>query len=116
MDSAFKIGTKEYLVEYFQEDPFDERVLLLDRQATSILQLRKWGMRIIEGSFSRLKDTLMFEEMGDRKVILQLMVHLYNFQTAQVGINQIMNSYRDKTRHFGDEAIIVNVSIILYSV
>ena len=33
------------------------------------------------------------------------MVHLYNFQTAQVGINQIMNSYMDKTGHFGGAAI-----------
>ena len=93
MDSAFNIGSKDYLIKSSQQDPLDERALLLNRQATSIRQLSEWGMRMIQGSFPRLKDPLLFEEHGDRKVILRLMVHLYNFQTAQVGINQIMNSF-----------------------
>ena len=65
-----------------QEDPLDERLLLINRQATSIRQLSEWGMQMIEGSFPMLKDLLLFEERGDRKVILQLIVHLYHFQTA----------------------------------
>ena len=105
VDSAFKVSAKDYLIRTSQEDSQDERGLLLNRQATSIRQLSEWGMRMIEGSFPRLKDPLKFEENGDRQVILRLMVHLYNFQTAQVGINQIMNSYMDKTGHFGGAAI-----------
>ena len=38
----------------------------------------------------RLKDPLYYEEEDNRMVILRLMFHKYNFQTAQVGINQIM--------------------------
>ena len=68
---------------------------------------------MIVRSFPRLKAPLLFEEMGYLKVILQLMVHLYNFQIAQVRINQIMNLYMDKTGHFGGEAIIENANIIL---
>ena len=68
---------------------------------------------MIGGSFTRLKDLLLLEGMGGRKVSLRLMVHLYNYQTAQVGINQIINSYIDKTGHFGGEAIIENANIIL---
>ena len=105
VDSAFKIGNKDYLIKSSQQDPLDERQLLLNRQATSIRQLSEWGMRMIEGSFPRLKDPLLFEEMGDRKVILRLMVHLYNYQTAKVGINQIMNTFMDKTGHFGGDTI-----------
>ena len=37
-------------------------------------------------------------------VILWLMVHLYNFQTAQVGINQIMICFMKKL-HFGHDEI-----------
>ena len=60
VDSAFKIGTKEYLIKSLQEDPLDERLLLINRQATSIRQLSEWGMQMIEGSFPRLKDPLLF--------------------------------------------------------
>ena len=56
VDSAFKIGTKYYLVKSSQQDPLDYHTLLLNRAATSIRQLHEWGMRMIEGSFSRLKD------------------------------------------------------------
>ena len=112
VDSAFNIGTKEYLLKLSQKDPLDERALLLNRQSASIYQLSKWGTRMIEGFFPRLKDPLLFEEMGDQKVILQLVDHLYNYQTAQDDINQIMNSYMDKTGHFENEAIIENANVI----
>ena len=105
VDSAFKVSAKNFLIRSAQQDPQDARGLLLNRQATSIRQLSEWGMRMIQGSFPRLKDPLKFEEKGDRKIILRLMVHLYNFQTAQVGINQIMNSFMEKRGHFGGEAI-----------
>ena len=45
------------------------------------------------------------KEKNDRMVILHLMVHLYNFQASQVGINQILNSFCDKTSYFGKERI-----------
>ena len=87
VDSAFCIGTKEYLVKLSQQDSLNKRTLLLNNQATSILQLIKWGTRMIEGSFPSLKDPLLFEEMIYRKIILHLMVYLYIYQTSQVGIN-----------------------------
>ena len=31
------------------------------------------------------------------------MVHLYNFQTSHIGINQIMNCFCDNAVHFGHE-------------
>ena len=39
VDSAFKIGTKEYLIKSLQEDPLDEQFILINCQATSIQQL-----------------------------------------------------------------------------
>ena len=113
MDSAFKIGTKEYLIKSSQEHLLDKRALLLNHQATSIRKLSEWGMRIIKGSFVRLKEPSLFEKMRDQQLVLRLIVHLYNFQTAQVRINHIMNSYMGKTGHFGGEAITENANVIL---
>ena len=55
----------------------------------------------------------MFEKIGDRNVIIQLMANLYNYQTTQVGNNQIMNLYMDKTGHLGGSAIIENANGML---
>jgi hypothetical protein len=46
-------------------------------------------MRQIQAKLSHLKDNLPQEEQEERKITLNLMVLLYNFQTAQVGMNQI---------------------------
>ena len=88
----------------------DAEALLLNRGATSIRQLSEWGMRMIGGSFPRLKDPLVFEEEGDRLVILRLMANLYNFQTSQMGINQIMNSFTEKNGYFGHADIAANAN------
>ena len=60
---------------------------------------------MIQGSFPRLTEPIKYEERGDRKIILSLMVHLYNFQTSQVGINQILNSFCEKNTHFNHDEI-----------
>ena len=93
------------MVKSAQRDPDNPSNLLLNRQATSIRQLSEWGMRMVQGQFPRLKDALHFEENGDRKVILTLMVHLYNFHCAHIGINTIQNSYCEKTNFFGSNQI-----------
>ena len=83
----------------------------MNRQAT--LKLNKWGIRGLEGSFRRLKDTLLFEEEGDRKIIQRRMVHMYNFQTTQVGFNYIINTFMDKTGHFDTVEIDTNANHLL---
>ena len=56
-------------------------------------QSAEWGMRAIQSSFPRLKDRLIFEEYGERKIILKSMILLYNLRARLVGINQIKNTY-----------------------
>ena len=63
------------------------------RDATSVRQMSEWGMRGLQGSFPRLKDRLIYEERGERKIILHLIVLLYNFRASTVGINQIQSSF-----------------------
>ena len=108
VDSEFKIsrGAGEYLIKSSQQDPLDTRALVINRQATSVRQLSEWGMRMIDGQFPRMKDPLKYEENGERKVILRLLTLIYNFQTSQVGMNQILNLFMEKDEgFFGHDAI-----------
>lgn len=99
VDSAFNLGNKPYLIKSAQTDPITavSTELSLNRQATSLRQLSEHGMRMIGAQFPRLKDNMPYEEFGERKVILALMLVLYNYQASQVGINEILNSFMHKT-------------------
>lgn len=65
----------------------------LNAQATSVRQLSEWGMRALQGSFPRLKDRFIYEEVGTRKLALQMIVLLYNFRAGIVGQNQIASVF-----------------------
>jgi hypothetical protein len=57
-------------------------------------QSAEWGMRAPQSSFPRLKDRFIDdEEFGERKIILKMILLLYNLQARKVGINQIKNTY-----------------------
>eukprot|EP00527_Entomoneis_sp_CCMP2396_P004506 CAMPEP_0198147288 /NCGR_PEP_ID=MMETSP1443-20131203/34423_1 /TAXON_ID=186043 /ORGANISM="Entomoneis sp., Strain CCMP2396" /LENGTH=195 /DNA_ID=CAMNT_0043811541 /DNA_START=489 /DNA_END=1073 /DNA_ORIENTATION=- len=56
----------------------------LNREATSIRQLSEWGMRGLQGAFPRLKERIIYEERGERKLFMQLIVYLYNYRTELV--------------------------------
>ena len=100
VDSAFKLQEKDYVIKSSQQDPDNAAGVVLNRQATSLRQLSEWGMRMIQGQFPRLKDRIVLEDFGERKVILNLMVLLYNYQASTVGINQILNTFMSKTEGF----------------
>ena len=90
VDSAFNLQAKPFLIKSSQLDPVrDPEGILLNQQATSVRQLSEHGMRMIQGQFPRLKDRMPLEEFGERRVIMHLMVLLYNYQTGEVGINHI---------------------------
>ena len=102
VDSAFSLKAAPYIIKSSQtEDPkLGTRGVLLNRQATSVRQFAEHGMRMIQGQFPRLKDPLQLEEFGERKVVISLMILLYNFQTSKVGINQILNTFMSNTKGF----------------
>jgi hypothetical protein len=94
VDSAFGVGNREFLIKSAQQDPIGGPAgVAVNRAATSVRQLSEWGMRTIQAQFPRLNDALDYEENGERKVVLQLMVLLYNYQCVEIGINQILNSF-----------------------
>jgi hypothetical protein len=51
------------------------------------------GMRSIQSLFPRLKDQFVYEEGGEQRIVLKMIVLLYNLHTRLVGINQIRNVY-----------------------
>jgi hypothetical protein len=67
--------------------------LAVKRAATSMRQSAEWGMHAFQSSFPRIKDTLPYEERGERRIILGCLLLLYNCRARLVGINQITNVY-----------------------
>lgn len=77
------------------------REVMQFRQATSARQASEWGMRAFQGTFPRMKDRFVYEEHGERKLMILTTILLFNFRARVVGISQILNSYMP---HLGVEA------------
>jgi len=95
VDSAFASADNPFLIKLAQNcnqcsTPLD--IVKCD-QATSLRQAAEWGMRAIQSAFPRLKETIPFEESGERRVCLSLVPLLYNFRLESVGLNQIRNTF-----------------------
>ena len=107
IDSAFNLEDHPFLIKSSSEDQGrDAQELLMYADATSLRQSSEWGMSGFKRSFPRLLDRLHWEETGERKVIVQLMILLYNFRSRRVGINEILNTYMpnlsvEAQLHFG---------------
>ena len=69
-------------------------------------QRAEWGMRAFQSSFPRVKDHISFEYRGQRKLMMKLLILLYNLRTKRVGINQILNVYLPSLRHNVNELYI----------
>lgn len=67
--------------------------LALNREVVSFRQTAEWGMRSIQGSFSRLKMPLHPNDAPLRRRLLEVIVHLHNVRTRRVGLNQIRTTY-----------------------
>ena len=95
MDSSFASNMYEFIIQSSQNIPVTEgrQAMLLGQQATSCRQAAEWGMRGLQGSFPRLKDRIIYEENGERAIILKFITLLYNYRVRSVGINQILNHY-----------------------
>ena len=59
----------------------------LASEATSMRQSAEWGIRAFQASFPRVKDCIEFEEVGQQKLMIKLMILLYNLRARRVGIN-----------------------------
>ncbi len=97
IDSAFGNVNREFLIKSSQElihiQSYRARSIACD--ATSMRQSAEWGMRAFQfqSSMPRIKDRMKFEERGERKVTLTVMILLYNLQARMIGINQLRSFY-----------------------
>jgi hypothetical protein len=63
-------------------------LLPLHERYISLRQASEWGMRALQGTFSRLKSRLTSDAEKRRKIIFSVIL-LHNFRTEIVGLNQI---------------------------
>ena len=105
VDSAFSARRNEYLIRSAQtviegdtrrEFAFN---LELNREATSMRQSAEWGMRAFQASFPRLQDRFIFEQNGERRLIVKMCLLLYNLRARRIGINQIRSVYLHSLEH-----------------
>jgi len=99
VDSAFSMKRYPFLLKSSQNRPLAENredfrhEVTINAEVTSMRQSAEWGMRAVQSSFPRLKERFVYEERGERKIILKMMILLYNVRARRVGINQIRNTY-----------------------
>jgi hypothetical protein len=97
VDSAFSKKGRPSLIKSNQNNIDNQgrarQLNTINREATSVRQLSEWGMRGLQGAFPRLADRVPFEERGERKQLLQLVVLLFNYRTEKVGFNQIQTVF-----------------------
>ena len=96
VDSAFvKVNrpfliksSQDYLVSTMPTRQEQRLDLQRKRQAMSMRQAAKWGMRANQSSFPRLKDTFVYEDTGECRILMKMVCLLYNLCTRTVGINK----------------------------
>ena len=64
-------------------------------------QTAEWGMCAIQSSFPRLKDTFVYEDTGEHRILMKMVCLLYNLRARTVGINQIKNVFM---KHLNEDA------------
>jgi len=81
MDSAFASTTHEAIIKLVQnpEVAADVAQMVIFCEATSLHQSAEWGMHAIQSSFPCLNEHILYEENGERLVIIHLATLLYNF-------------------------------------
>jgi hypothetical protein len=86
-------SSQDYLVSTMPTRHEQREDIQRKRQATSMRQTVEWGMRAIQSSFPCLKDTFVYEDTGERRILMKMVCLLYNLRARTVGINQIKNVF-----------------------
>ena len=66
---------------------------------TSLRQAAEWGMRALQGSFSRLKARLSSDKKKRGMIVLSIIL-LHNFRTEHVGLNQIATVFNPEYEQY----------------
>ncbi len=94
VDSAFRLANNDFIIKSGQNVPLGNlQVVVRARDTTSIHQSSEWGMKQFQSSFPRVKDEFRLETQGERRIILLLVVYLFNYRMNLVGCNQIRSTF-----------------------
>jgi hypothetical protein len=63
------------------------------RQHRQLQQRAKWGMRVLKRLFPQLTVPIVYEELGEHKIVIEVVVLLYNWRANTVGLNQIRTTF-----------------------
>ena len=74
-------------------------LLPLHERDISLRQASEWGMRALQGTFSRLKSRLTSDAEKRRKIIFSVIL-LHNFRTEIVGLNQIATVFNPQYEQY----------------
>jgi hypothetical protein len=97
------------------EDPYElEEFLRVNRQLLSYRQTAEWGMRMMQGSFGRLRVPLNINVENDRRELLELCCRLNNVRAELVGINQIRSVYMPVWKASEDERLWTDLGDMLF--
>ena len=79
------------VLEGNEKETFEEQFekLAVKRATTSIRETSEWGIRVVQSLFSCPKDTIVYEEHGERRQMFTHLFFIYNLQACLVGINQM---------------------------
>lgn len=66
--------------------------ILVDRAMPSEPQAVEWGVNAIKSPFKRLNTNLP-ADVYNRKRLLSIVCHLYNFRVRYIGLNQLRTVY-----------------------
>jgi hypothetical protein len=77
------------------------RELLMEKHGiyVSLRQASEWGMRALQGSFSRLKSRLTSDSAKRNDIILSILL-LHNYRTECVGLNQITTVFNPEYEQY----------------
>jgi hypothetical protein len=103
VDSAFSKKKCDFLIKSSQTLPESLEEIIVNADATSMRQSAEWGMRSFQASFPRIKDRIVYEENGERRLLLKMLVLLFNYRANKVGISQIKNTYMPSLERLGND-------------
>lgn len=96
MDSGFCRGEHLCLIKSAKDHlsiSENAEQMVMNRKATAMRKGSEWGIRAFQGSFPRMKVRFIYEENGELRKVLLLIVFLFNLRTRMVGMNQIIYTY-----------------------
>jgi hypothetical protein len=91
---VFCLANNNYIIKAGQKVPLGNlQVVVRAHGTTSIHQSSEWGMRQFQAHFPRMKDEFHLETQGERRIILLLVVYLFNYRMNLVGCNQVRSTF-----------------------